>query len=59
MTESRLKRIRLAFEPTRFAAEQLVKVYEELKPVESRPTANASASSPTNDKRTSAKEGRQ
>lgn len=36
MKERHRRRIRRAFEPNRFAAEQLVKIYEELKPVESR-----------------------
>jgi hypothetical protein len=36
MSERERRRLRLAFEPNRFAAEQLVKVYEQLKPMESR-----------------------
>jgi hypothetical protein len=36
MSERERRRLRLAFEPNRFAAEQLVKVYEHLKPMESR-----------------------
>jgi hypothetical protein len=36
MSERERRRVRLAFEPNRFAAEQLAKVYEQLKPMESR-----------------------
>jgi hypothetical protein len=59
MTERHRRPIRLAFEPNRFAAEQLVKAYEELKPLESRTTAMPSASKPANGKRFSMKGGAQ
>ena len=39
-------RIRLAFEPNRFSSEQLIKVYEQLKPTDSRATATASLGKP-------------
>ena len=38
------RRIRLAFEPNRFATEQLIKVYDLLKPLVSRTTAKPSSS---------------
>ena len=59
MTERHRRPIRLAFEPNRFATEQLVKAYEELKPLESHPTANPSASKPATDKRFFMKGGAQ
>jgi hypothetical protein len=36
MSERERGRLRLAFEPNRFAAEQLAKVYEQVQPMESR-----------------------
>ena len=36
MSERSLRRVRVAFEPSRFSSEQLINVYEPLKPVESR-----------------------
>jgi hypothetical protein len=36
MSERERRQLRLAFEPNRFAADQLVKGYEQLKPMESR-----------------------
>jgi hypothetical protein len=49
--------IRRAFEPNRFASEQLTKVYEELKPLEFRTTAASSLKKPARVKRSLMKEG--
>lgn len=59
MTERHCRHIRLAFEPNRLAAEQLVKVYEGLKPLESRTTAAPTAHPPAGGKRFAAKRGGQ
>ncbi len=59
MTERHRRRVRLAFEPNRFASEQLVKVYERLKPIESRPAPTRSSSKSASSKRSSAKGGGQ
>lgn len=59
MTERHRRRIRLAFEPNRFASEQLIKVYEQLKPMESRPVPTRSSSKSARYKRSSAKGGGQ
>lgn len=59
MTEHHHKRVRLAFEPNRFASEQLAKVYEQLEPMESRTTPTRPSSEPADSKRSSAKEGAQ
>lgn len=59
MKEHPTRRLRLAFEPNRFAAEQLVKVYEELKPLESRTTAVPSSPKLTSGKHPSVKRGGQ
>ena len=55
MTERDHRRVRLAFEPNRFAAEQLVEIYEQLKPMESRmkptrPVAKAAKKKPVSAK---------
>jgi hypothetical protein len=55
MKERRRRRIRLAFEPNRLATEQLIKVYEVLKPLVSRTTAAPSSSNPVSSKRSAAK----
>lgn len=54
-------RLRLTFEPNRFATEQLIKVYEVLKPLLSRTTAASSSSNPDRSKCSAAKaeEGKQ
>jgi len=49
------KRIRLTFEPNRFATEQLIKVYDVLTPLVSRTTAAPSSSNPDKIKRSAAK----
>jgi hypothetical protein len=48
-------RIRLAFEPNRFAGEQLEKVYEQLRPTQARITSAPSV--PTAIKRRAARRG--
>ena len=55
MTERDRRRVRLSFEPNRFAAEQLVEVYEQLKPLESRTKPTRSVAKPAKKKRASAK----
>lgn len=50
-------RVRLAFEPNRFSSEQLVRVYEQLKPTDARATSAHSSSEPTVTKRTVEKRG--
>ncbi len=52
-------RVRLAFEPNRFSSEQLVRVYEQLKPTDARATSAPSLSKPAATKRTAAKRGGQ
>lgn len=59
MTKRHLRRVRLAFEPNRFASEQLVKVYEQLKPIESRSAPMQSSPPSASNKRSSAKGGGQ
>ncbi len=59
MTEHHHKRVHLAFEPNRFASEQLAKVYEQLEPTESGTTSTRSSSEPTDNKRSSPKEAGQ
>jgi len=51
--------VRLGFEPNRFSCEQLAKVYEQLKPTQSRVTATGSARKPATPKRSTAKRGGQ
>ncbi len=52
-------RIRLAFEPNRFSSEQLAKVYEQLKPTDSRATPTESLRKPAKAKRPATKRGEQ
>jgi hypothetical protein len=52
-------RIRVAFEPNRFSSEQLVEVYEQLKPTDARVTAAGSLTRPAKTKRSAAKGGAQ
>ncbi len=59
MTERRrIWRIRLAFEPNRFASEQLAKVYEQLKPTDSHAAPTESLRAPgAKTKRSATKRG--
>jgi len=50
-------RIRLAFEPNRFSCEQLERVYEHLKPTQTRATSESSPPQPAVTKRRAAKRG--
>ncbi len=50
-------RVRLAFEPNRFSAEQLERVYEQLKPTGARTTSAPSRSQPAATNRANAKRG--
>ena len=50
MSKREHRRVRLAFEPNRFAAEQLVEVYEQLKPMDSRTKPNRSVANVSQDK---------
>lgn len=52
-------RIRRAFEPNRFSCDQLVKVYEQLKPVESHCPSARSVSEPAVEKRSADTGGEQ
>ncbi len=49
------RRIRLTFEPNRFATEQLIKVYDLLKPLVSRTTAKPSSSNSNKSKHSATK----
>lgn len=51
----RTRRIRVAFEPNRFSCEQLIEVYEELKPTDSRATPTESSRKPAPPKRSATK----
>jgi hypothetical protein len=55
----RIWRIRLAFEPNRFSREQLERVYEQLKPTETRASSELSQSQPSVKKHRTAKRGEQ
>lgn len=60
MTRGRKKwRVRLAFEPNRYAREQLEKAYEQLSPIEARATAQPSATRPAAARQATIKRGRQ
>ena len=50
-------RVRLAFEPNRYAREQLQKAYEQISPIEARATAQPSARRPATAKRVTTKRG--
>jgi hypothetical protein len=52
-------RIRLAFEPNRFSCEQLERVYQQLKPADTRTTSGSSHTKPASTKRRAAKRGGQ
>jgi hypothetical protein len=52
-------RIRCAFEPNRFSCDQLVKVYEQLNPMESHRPSARSVTKPAVQKRSAAKAGEQ
>ena len=58
MSERERRRLRLAFEPNRFAAEQLVKVYEQLKPMESRKKPQRAEAKASGKQQSAAKGGR-
>jgi hypothetical protein len=55
----RIWRIRLAFEPNRFSREQLERVYEQLKPTETRVSSESPQSQPSVEKHRAAKRGEQ
>lgn len=59
MTEYQHRRIRLVFEPNRFASEQLIKVYEQLTPIESRPLSMLSPVVPSFEERANTRRGEQ
>ena len=60
MTErDRSWRIRVAFEATRFSSEQLIKVYEQLKPTPRRETVKEASHEPATTERSGAKRGEQ
>lgn len=50
-------RVRLAFEPNRFSSEQLVRIYEQLKPTDARAATATSPSKSAATKRAAAKRG--
>ena len=52
-------RVRVAFEPNRFSSDQLVKVYEQLKPTNSRSSPAQPSGSPAATKRSAAKGDKQ
>jgi hypothetical protein len=52
-------RIRLAFEPNRFSRDQLERVYEQLKPTETRSSSELSPPQPSVKKHRTAKRGEQ
>lgn len=60
MTRGRRKNwcVRLAFEPNRYAGEQLQKAYEQLSPIDSRATAQPSAVQPVATRRAAIKRGK-
>lgn len=58
MTRGRKKwRVRLAFEPNRYAQEQLQKAYEQISPIEARATARPSTTRPAAARRATLKRG--
>jgi hypothetical protein len=58
MTRGRKKwRVRLAFEPNRYAQEQLQKAYEQISPIEARSTAQPSATQPAEARQARIKRG--
>ena len=59
MTRGRKKwHVRLAFEPNRYAQEQLQKAYEQISPIEARATAQPSATRSAESKQATIKRGR-
>jgi hypothetical protein len=60
MTRGRRKHwhVRLAFEPNRFASEQLQKTYEQLRPIQARTTAQAPGAKHVSPKRTATTRGK-
>ena len=60
MTErDRTWRIRVAFEANRFSSEQLIEIYEQLKPTQTRETAKETSHESATPKRSRAKRGEQ
>ena len=58
MTRGRKKWcVRLAFEPNRYAQEQLQKAYEQITPIESRATAQQTATQPAAARKATIKRG--
>jgi hypothetical protein len=57
MTKLRSQRIRLVFEPNRFAAAQIERVYERLKPMSAHATAEPSSQEHTAARHPTAKRG--
>ena len=57
MSERERRQVRLAFEPNRFAAEQLIEVYEQLKPTEARTKPTQSVTDASQAKPTSRRTG--
>ncbi len=55
--QPRTWRIRLAFEPNRFSSNQLERAYEQLKPTETRATAESSEARAAATKRRATKRG--
>jgi hypothetical protein len=59
MTRGRKKwRVRQAFEPNRYAQEQLQKAYEQISPIEARSTAQPFATQPAAARQATIKRGR-
>jgi len=58
MSQRRSWHVRLAFEPNRYASQQLVKVYEQLNPMEPYAKPAHASGKPARKKRSSAKENR-
>lgn len=59
MTQGRKNwRVRHAFEPNRYAQEQLQKAYEQISPIEARSTGQQSAAQPVVVRQASIKRGR-
>lgn len=59
MTRGRKKwHVRLAFEPNRYAQEQLQKAYEQISPIKARSTAQPSATQPAAARQVTIKRGR-
>ncbi len=57
MSERKHLRVRLAFEPNRLATEQLIQVYEQIKPMDSRTKAAPSVTNASHDQPSSLRKG--